>query len=266
MFFKPKSLLLCAGLGSRLGVLTECWPKCLMPVGGRPLLEYWLGTLYANGIEDVLVNLHHHADKVRRFLDREQFRSWVDVSYEKQLLGTAGTLYANARRYELEPVLLIHADNWCLCNFEEFIRFHSLYRPAHTALSMMTFRTSNPSSCGIVDIDHEGVVQAMVEKPERPLHNLANGAVYMVEPEVVAWIKKNPNVKDFSTEVLPQFFGRIATWENVFPHRDIGTIESLCAAQSDPIPPCVWPEADWWSREFLSNEIHNKILNISSRL
>ena len=58
-----KALLLAAGLGNRLSPLTGDWPKCLMPIGERPLLEYWLETLYLTDISEVLVNLRHHSEK-----------------------------------------------------------------------------------------------------------------------------------------------------------------------------------------------------------
>ena len=56
---KVRALLLAAGLGTRLRPLTEQWPKCLMPIGKRPLLEYWLETLWQSNIREVLVNLHY---------------------------------------------------------------------------------------------------------------------------------------------------------------------------------------------------------------
>lgn len=90
-----RALLLAAGLGIRLRPLTDEWPKCLMPIGKRPLLEYWLQTLLTAGIQDVLVNTHFHADQVNAFLAREQFATWVKSVHERQLLGTAGTLHAN---------------------------------------------------------------------------------------------------------------------------------------------------------------------------
>ena len=53
------ALLLAAGFGSRLRPLTNEWPKCLMPIGEKPLLEYWLSNLHNLGITDVLVNTHY---------------------------------------------------------------------------------------------------------------------------------------------------------------------------------------------------------------
>ena len=87
-----KALLLAAGLGTRLRPLTNVWPKCLMPIQKRPLLEYWLGVLKRTGINSALVNLHHHSEVVEEFLQQSCFRSWVCTVYEEELLGTAGTL------------------------------------------------------------------------------------------------------------------------------------------------------------------------------
>ena len=89
-----KALLLSAGLGTRLSPLTDEWPKCLMPIGERPLLEYWLQNLYLTGVSEVLVNLHHHSKKVQEFLNRPRFKNWVSSVGEVELLGTAGSLKA----------------------------------------------------------------------------------------------------------------------------------------------------------------------------
>ena len=49
-----KAVVLCAGLGTRLKPLTEEWPKCLMPIGKRPLLEYWFDIFHTLKISSVL--------------------------------------------------------------------------------------------------------------------------------------------------------------------------------------------------------------------
>ena len=255
-----RALLLAAGLGTRLHPLTHSCPKCLMPIGSRPLLEHWLCVLYKNGITKVLVNIHHHRTLVESFLARNQFQGWVYGAYEPQLLGTAGTLRQNREFFEDQPVLLVHADNWCQCNFSEFLGFHSNRRPRGTSITMMTFRTPLPTTCGIVEVDGKGVVQSFHEKIENPPGNLANGAVYLLEPEVSAWIGGRRFVKDFSTQVIPHFLGRIATWENRGFHRDIGMIQSLLAAQSDPQPVSCWDASDSWSRAFESHPVHHQLV------
>jgi mannose-1-phosphate guanylyltransferase len=250
-----RALLLAAGLGTRLKPLTDEWPKCLMPIGGRPLLEYWLETLNAIGVREILVNTHFHADQVETFLSRKRFDGWVHTFHESKLLGTAGTLRANSDFFRGLPTMLIHADNWCHCDFTAFLDYHMRRRPECCALTMMTFETEEPQACGIVETDGRGVVKAFHEKVTNPPGKVANGAVYILEPEVLEWLEQNPEVSDFSTGVLPRYVGRIATWHNAGIHRDIGTIQALRAAQSDPKPRLYWPDNDEWQAKFESSPV-----------
>ena len=80
---KIKALLLAAGLGTRLRPLTDEWPKCLMPIGDRPLLEYWLETVHSANVNDVIVNLHHHSEIVSKFLNRPRFKDKVSYVFEE---------------------------------------------------------------------------------------------------------------------------------------------------------------------------------------
>ena len=125
----------------------------------------------------------------------------------------------------------------------------------------MTFHTQNPSTCGIVELNGDGVVIKFHEKVQNPPGNLANGAVYLLEPEVLEWILDRPEIADFSTEVLPQFIGRIATWHNKGTHIDVGSIEARREAQAAVQNRTL--EAietnDDWSRQFAAHPIHTQI-------
>jgi mannose-1-phosphate guanylyltransferase len=254
-----RALLLAAGLGTRLRPLTDQWPKCLMPINKRPLLEYWLRTLNVVGVQDVLVNTHFHAGEVNKFLGRAEFAGWVRSVHEKELLGTAATIRANAEFFCGYATLVIHADNWCQCDFGDFISFHLHRRPAQCLITMMTFNSDDPQSCGIVETDDHGVVVAFHEKILNPPSKRANAAVYMMQPEVLEWLGQNPKVTDFSTEVLPRFIGRIATWHNTDIHRDIGTLPALRAAQKDISPEHCWSVSDAWQRAFESSRVFDNI-------
>lgn len=230
-----------------------------MPIGRRPLLEYWLQTLYEVGIHSVLVNLHYCADEVATFLARPRFVEWVKSVYEPELLGTAGTLRRNGDFFAEGTTLLVHADNWCQCDFGGFIAYHQHVRPKQCAITMMTFDTDAPQSCGIVETDSENIVLAFHEKVANPPGCRANAAVYLLEPEVLTWIKENPEVSDFSTQVLPHYLGRIAVWHNQNIHRDIGTFPELLRAQLDPLPVLHWSEADEWQKKFLAHDVLKEI-------
>lgn len=262
---KISVLLLAAGKGTRLLPYTNSWPKCLMPIKGKPLLYYWLETARIIGTNKVLVNLHYQPEKVQYFLNCINLNGWVKTVFESELLGTAGTLRANKDFFLDSTVLLVHADNFCQCDFKSFIRYHQSIRPRHTALTMMTFETISPKTCGIVEIDDLGVVTAFHEKVTNPPGNRANGAVYLLEPEVLDWIIGNPQLTDFSTQVLPEFIGRIATWHNPDIHVDIGNIEALKTAQTlvkscDSIESVNLPRIEEvWMEKFANHPIHQLI-------
>ncbi len=259
-----RALLLAAGTGSRLRPLTDDWPKPLMPIRSRPLLEYWLETLRSIGIQDVLVNVYHHAEQMVRFLDRPCYRRWVSTAYETRPLGTAATLLANREFFGDGTTLLVHADNWCRCDLGAFLAFHRQRRPAGCPVTMMTFDTPTPETCGIVETDSVGVVTGFHEKVVDPPGNRANGAVYLLEPELIDWLADHPAVWDFSTGVLPNFVGRIATWHNSGIHRDIGTPDMLALAQKDMLPDMPRVEDDDWSEWFRDHPIHQQVADLTA--
>jgi mannose-1-phosphate guanylyltransferase len=93
-------------------------------------------------------------------------------------------------------------------------------------MTMMTFQTDNPSSCGIVELDKQNVVIGFHEKVNTYHGNIANGAVYLLSPEFLIIMKNDFFQKrDFSTEVLGRFIGQIYTFETKDIFLDIGTPE-----------------------------------------
>jgi mannose-1-phosphate guanylyltransferase len=228
-----RALLLAAGFGTRLQPLTNFLPKCLVPINGRPLLDYWLETLLENGIEKVLVNTHYMAPMVQDYLRYSTWSSSVKLVHEEILLGTGGTILKNRFFFNNEPFLVAHADNLTIFDVKAFTNKHA-GRPTGSEFTMMIFATSDPQSCGIVSLDTEGVVQDFHEKVANPPGNLANGAVYMLEPSVVKWMASlGKSEVDFSNEVIPNFLGKIFTVPNALYHRDIGTMKSWAESNRD---------------------------------
>lgn len=231
-----RALLLAAGLGTRLKPLTETIPKCLVPINGKPLLEYWLENLTKASISPLLVNLHHHSQKVTNYIESCPYASEIKTVYEEELLLTGGTLLKNRSFFENDPIMLIHADNLCICDLSAFAKAHA-ERPEYTEMTMMTFTTETPKTCGIVELDDKSVVQEFHEKVENPPGNRANAAVYILEPTLFNFLEGLQKLRiDFSTEVLPYYLGRINTWHNTGYHRDIGNIESYAKAQIEILP------------------------------
>lgn len=226
-----RALLLAAGLGTRLRPITDKIQKCLVPIDGKSLIEYWLDSLSKAGVEEYLINTHYFTEQMREYVQNSIYKDKITLVYENELLLTGGTVLTNKDFFKNEPFLVAHADNLCLCDFEQFFTAHEC-RPQKCEITMMTFKTPDPSSCGIVELDSFGVVQQFYEKVQNPPSNLANGAVYICEPSIFDFlISLNKKEIDFSNDVLPNFMGKINTFLNNQYHRDIGTVESYALAQ-----------------------------------
>jgi mannose-1-phosphate guanylyltransferase len=227
-----RAMLLAAGIGSRLRPITDITPKCLVKIKGTPLLGIWLERLTKAEIGPFLINTHYLATHVESFIEDSPYRDKVILVNESDLNGTAGTLIENLKFFQYEDGLLIHADNYCLADFHDFQKAH-LSRPTECVMTMMTFRTGNPSSCGIVELNDKGVVIGFHEKIINPPGNLANGAVYILSNEFLKTLNLEfRTAKDFSNDVLQHFLGRIFTYETKEIFIDIGTYENYSKANS----------------------------------
>lgn len=226
-----KALLLAAGLGTRLRPITNTIPKCLVPIAGKPLLNYWLENLTKAGVDEFLINTSYLSEQVDEFIKNCRYFDKVTLVHEKELLNTGGTLFENKKFFKDEAFMLVHADNLSFCDYKDFIKAHQ-NRPQNCEITMMTFKTDNPSSCGIVEVDNFGIVQNFYEKVAHPPSNLANGAVYICEPSIFDFLENlDKKSIDFSNEVLPAFMGKINTFLNDVYHRDIGSLESYALSQ-----------------------------------
>ena len=228
-----KALLLSAGIGSRLRPLTLKTPKCLVPINNKPLLQYWLEQLEKIGVKEFIINTHYLHDQVQDFIKKSKFSERITVIYEDELLGTGGTLKKNAEIFEDNTFLLVHADNLCITDFKSFVQSHNLRLP-NQLISMMTFFSNKPEECGIVKADSEATIISFYEKKINPKSNLANGAVFIIEPKVLEFVKNYPYEKfDFSKDIIPHFIYKSRIWHNNFYHKDIGSNQSILEIEND---------------------------------
>lgn len=226
-----QALILAAGLGSRLRPITNTTPKCLVEVKGKKILEIWLEKLENLGVENFIINTHHLSEKVDDFINKSRFKNKVKIIYEKNLLGTAGTLYKNANLIT-EDLIFLHADNFTTDSLETLIKAH-YSRPLDCLMTMLTFTTDDPKSCGIIKTDLKEVMVDFVEKPKNYIGSKANAAVYILSKEFLSIFKESyKDSFDFSIDVIPNFKKRILTnqTENFFI--DIGSLNNLYLANN----------------------------------
>jgi mannose-1-phosphate guanylyltransferase len=150
---------------------------------------------------------------------------------EKELLGTAGTLRQNLDFFGDEDGLLIHVDNYCLADFNDFAEAHKR-RPQSCLMTMMTFTTDQPESCGIVETDDRHILVNFLEKVKDPPSNEANGAIYALSRDLLRTIHADfAHASDFSTEVIPLILNKIYTYHTNDVLVDIGSPEQYQKAQ-----------------------------------
>ncbi|MFT7663266.1 MAG: mannose-1-phosphate guanylyltransferase [Planctomycetota bacterium] len=249
-----KAILAAAGVGSRLRPLTDTIPKCLVPLNGKPLLDYWLESFERHGITEVLINGHYLADQVEQHLVHARKRFGFDIQFvrESELRGTGGTVRDQIDFVsEEDAFLLCHADNFASIDLTAFCSFHA---QRHSVLSLALFRSETPESCGIVnELADDGCILEFEEKPISPKSNLASAAIFCMAPKVIADLPTDRAI-DFSREILPQYQGLMFGYEIDGFNIDVGTLhdyeracrlaESLpqvyattpCPDTTDPLP------------------------------
>jgi D,D-heptose 1,7-bisphosphate phosphatase len=232
MTSEARAIILAGGLGTRLRPLTDTLPKCLVPIAERPLLDYWVDALARAGVGSARVNNHAHPEQVRAFVEGVTASGRLELveSYEPQLLGSAGTIAANADLADgADAVIVVYADNFSDVDLAAMLAFH---RSHDDPFTMLLFRAPNPKACGIAELDAEGRVVSFVEKPAEPKSNLANGGVYIVDADAYREIAAM-KAFDLGFEVLPRFVGRMRGWAWEGYHLDVGTHEALEQARRD---------------------------------
>ena len=224
------AFLLAAGSGSRLRPITDSVPKCLVPIGGRPLIAYNLDLLSRHGITKVVVNGHHLHQKIADYLAATQFPFEVILTYEPTLLGSAGTLHANRKLADgAEDFFVLYADNLTNANLSQLGAQH---RRTRSLATIGLFEAPVPSACGIVTLNADRLVAHFEEKPHRPRSNLAFAGLLIASRALLDQIPDTIPC-DLARDVLPNLVGQIHGWRVEGYLRDIGTLASYQQAERE---------------------------------
>ncbi|MBI1952013.1 MAG: nucleotidyltransferase family protein [Acidobacteria bacterium] len=210
-----KAYLLAAGPGTRLRPLTDRVPKCLVPVGGEPVLGRWLRACRLAGVDEVLVNTHHLPDSVRAFAEGPGRAHGVRVRlhHEERLLGSAGTVRATRDfvRGE-ESFFIIYADNVSDVDLASLRDWHARH---DDPLTVGLFRAPHPENCGVAVLDGQGRIVEFEEKPPRPASPWASAGIFVARlsllgrlDEIAAERGGEAGALDFGYHVLPRLVVR----------------------------------------------------------
>lgn len=202
-----KAVLLCAGMGTRLGSLTTNIPKAMLPIGGRPLIDYSLRYLQTHGFSDVAINVHYFADSITSFVgDGSRYGIRVHYSHEKALLGTAGTLRSLRDYLRNESAFLVmYGDVLTDQDLMPLIRFHE--EKHRSVATLLLHRRAGTNSR--VLIDNQNRITSFIERPanEEVGENLswANSGLHIVSRGLLELIPDVDPV-DLPRDVFSQIY------------------------------------------------------------
>ena len=241
-----KAMVLAAGIGTRLRPLTNDRPKALVTVAGRTLLELTLSRLRAFGVSEVILNVHHFADKIVEYLQANRnFGMRIEVSREEVLLDTGGGLkkaawfFLEAGKSAQEPFIVHNVDVLSTIDLVRMVRSHA----EHNALATLAVQQRESSRyllfdergqlCGRRigrDAETEWAVPA-----QQQVHLLAFSGIHVLSPRIFSNL---PGEGAFS--IIPAYLNLAAQGEAILAFRadesywrDLGRPEALAEAERD---------------------------------
>jgi NDP-sugar pyrophosphorylase family protein len=234
-----KAMVFAAGLGTRLRPLTDDRPKALVELNGRTLLEITLARLRTFGINDVVVNAHHFADKLVDYLSaHNSFGMHIQVSREDELLDTGGGLKKAAHfflgdsRNPDEPILIHNVDVISTIDFALMEQAHR----ADGALATLAVQKRESSRYLVFD-EHRQLcgrligsdATAEIVRPSRHAESLAFSGIHIISPRLLTMLTEKGILSIINSylrlagqgEKIRAFRADEYSW------RDVGKLEDL---------------------------------------
>ncbi len=221
-------MILAAGRGTRLGQLGRTTPKVLVEVDGEPLLARHIRYLSEGGVTRIIINAHHLADQLERFVFNHARAANVNLVFERQLLGTAGGVRNALPLLGDEPFLVLYGD--VLVN-ERVVAVCDAHRRARALATITVYETDEIDGKGTVELAPDRSVSAFHEKTGRVAGRsmYVNAGLYVIDPRFVVDLPLGVPL-DFGRDVFPAALRRgtrIATYLLPEPVVDIGTPAAL---------------------------------------
>jgi len=201
-----KAVVLAGGEGTRLKPLTYKRPKPLMPVAGRPCIDYVLRSLATSGFHEIIVTTAYLSDALIKSIgDGVDYNASILYSFEENPAGTAGAV-RRVGNFIDETFVVAMGDILCDVDFKALYDFHK--RRGGVGTIALT-EVDDPTQYGIVGLDAKGRIAKFREKPKREeaFSNLANAGIYVLEPEVLDFIPSDQKF-DFAKDLFPKLLAK----------------------------------------------------------
>ena len=181
-----KAVILAGGKGTRLKPYTTAFPKPLMPIGDKPILEIVVKQLKSYGFDEIIMAVGHLAELIRTFFnDGSKYGINIKYTRENKPLGTAGPL-ALMKEELKETFLMMNGDVLTTLDFSDLVNYHK----RNGAIATIALKKRDVKiDFGVVEIDGSNSIVGYTEKPE--IDYLVSMGVYVFEPKVLEYIKPN---------------------------------------------------------------------------
>lgn len=212
-----KAMILAAGQGTRMRPLTYELPKPMIPMLGKPVMEYLVQELVKHGFRDIMVNVSHHALKIEKYFgDGRRWGANIGYSFEGHIdrdgqvvakpLGSAGGLkhIQDFSGFFDDTFLVICGDALIDLDLTRAVRQHWKSGAKASIITKEVAKSQVPNY-GIVVADADGKIQSFQEKPsaEEAKSTLANTGIYIFEPEVLELVPGAISY-DIGSELFPK--------------------------------------------------------------
>jgi len=158
-----KALVLSAGYGTRLGSLTAEIPKPMLPLAGKPLLQYTIEHLAGQGITEIAINLHFRPEVIQSaFGDGSQLGVNIHYSFEEKLLGTAGSVLSLREFFEPDEYFLVQYGD--LLTNQRMAPLVELHRRQDAYATLVVHQRVGSNS--VLALDEDQRIVEFVERPE----------------------------------------------------------------------------------------------------
>lgn len=226
-------VILCGGIGSRLGALVAETPKPLLTVQGKPFLEHVISFYEDQNVKRFVFCTGYLSDRIQTHFSNPRF-SHLDISFsvETEALGTGGAITHALPHIQSDVFLVINGDSFCSFSLEKFLAFHQ----SHRAIFSMALRFQDDCSrYGSVALDETEGVVSFEEKRANAGSGLMNAGVYLLSKSVFEHLDLG-KIFSIETDVFPKFITRDLFGFDIgeAPFIDIGTPLSLQEAERFP--------------------------------
>ena len=224
------AVIMAGGKGSRLRSITnDEIPKPMVPVNGKPLLEYQVDKLKAYGI---VMIVGHLGEKIEdHFKDGKDFGVDIDYIFEKEPLGTAGAFYYLKDKIDTKDFLLIFGDVFFDLDFDRMEAFHF----KNSALTtLLAHPNGHPYDSDLIQMDDNGKVVGFDSKHnvrDYWYDNMVNAGMYVINRELMDLVKE-PIKTDFERDILAN---QVKLGANIYAYhspeyvKDVGTVDRINA-------------------------------------